>query len=52
MNKYVVILSDLDSGLELLENEIEDVLQRAEKGIKISQDALIKLRMKYIISNK
>tara|TARA_R110000822_G_scaffold106332_1_gene234411 strand:- start:41 stop:883 length:843 start_codon:yes stop_codon:yes gene_type:complete len=44
MNKYVVILSDLDSGLELLENEIEDVLQRAEKGIKISQDALIKLR--------
>lgn len=44
MNKYVAILSGLDSELEFLENEIEDVLQRAEEGIKISQNALIKLR--------
>jgi hypothetical protein len=44
MKKYLTILSGLDSKLEVLENEIEDILKRAEEGIKITQNELIKLR--------
>ncbi len=38
------IINDLDSALDLLESEKENILEIAEEGIKISQRALIQLR--------
>ncbi|TDY11505.1 RteC domain-containing protein [Meridianimaribacter flavus] len=38
------ILSDLDSALDFLESENEDILYKAEEGIKISKRALQKIR--------
>ena len=44
LNNYHKILQDLDSSLEFLESETEDVLTKAEEGIKIAKKALLQLR--------
>ena len=44
MRVYEKIVEELDSHLEFLETEIEDVLVKAEEGIKISKKALLQLR--------
>lgn len=44
MKSYENILVEMENTLEKLEIEIEDVLIKAEKGIKISKQSLIKLR--------
>ena len=44
MRIYEKIVEELDSHLEFLETEIEDVLVKAEEAIKISKKALLQLR--------
>lgn len=41
---FTNILKKLDSELEVLESETEDVIQKAEKGIKITMHSLEMLR--------
>ncbi|HLV38541.1 RteC domain-containing protein [Xanthomarina sp.] len=50
MIKIDKILKDFDKEIENLEKDIEDVLFKAEKGIKLSKQALIGLRI-LIIEN-
>ncbi|MBS9462920.1 hypothetical protein KIM67_10890 [Flagellimonas sp. 389] len=41
---FTNILKKLDNELEVLESETEDVIQKAEKGIKITRHSLEVLR--------
>ena len=49
--KYENIIKNLDSALEFLETQIEDVIEKSEEGIKISKKALLQLR-KEVINKK
>ena len=51
MKKFREIIDNLDSTLEFLETEIEDILKKSEEGIKISKKALLLLR-KEVINKK
>lgn len=44
MKAYEKIVEGLDSHLEFLESETEDILTKAEEGIKIAKKALLQLR--------
>ncbi|MFV0571480.1 MAG: RteC domain-containing protein [Xanthomarina gelatinilytica] len=50
MKSYDKIVEGLDSHLEFLESETEDVLTKAEEGIKIAKKALLQLRK--VVINK
>ncbi len=50
MKAYDKIVEGLDSHLEFLESETEDVLTKAEEGIKIAKKALLQLRK--VVTNK
>lgn len=49
MNVYEVHLEELDQAIESLEMEEEDILIKAEKGIKLTQRVIEKLRGQVII---
>lgn len=44
MEKYENIIYDMESALDLLESETEDILIKAEAGIKITREALEKIK--------
>ncbi len=44
MKKYEEIIKELDCNLEKLESETEDILHKAERGIKITKQVLEQLR--------
>lgn len=51
MKKYINIVSNLDSSLDFLESENEDILVKAEEGIQIAKRALVQLRNSSVKSN-
>lgn len=51
MKKYEDILYNLESSLEFLETEIEDIIEKSEEAIKISKKALLQLRKEIINKN-
>lgn len=51
MKKYINIVNNLDSSLDFLESENEDILVKAEEGIQIAKRALVQLRNSSAKSN-
>ncbi|MDX1774170.1 RteC domain-containing protein [Oceanihabitans sediminis] len=51
MKKYTNIINNLDSALDFLESENEDILVKAEEGIQITKRALVQLRNSSVKSN-
>lgn len=50
LNKIEQITYELDTALEFLETEVEDVIEKSEEGIKIAKKVLLNLR-KEVINN-
>ena len=44
IEKYEEKVKELENKLEILESEIEDILEIAERGIKITKKTLIEIR--------